>query len=58
MLEDIMIYYRRMCTCIGQFDIVLNTWLLLIIIFGIGGLIELTIFIKLDSLSEIYHYSL
>ena len=38
MLEDIISYYRKMCTRTGQFDILLNIWVLLIVIFGVGGL--------------------
>ena len=53
MLEDIISYYRKMCTRTGQFDILLNIWVLLIVIFGVGGLAGLIIFIKLDSIHEI-----
>lgn len=53
MLEDIISNYRRLCTSTGQFDFVLNTWFILLVIFGIGGILGLEIFIKLDNIPEI-----
>lgn len=58
MLEDTISNYRRMCTRTGQFEIILNTWFLLIVIFGIGGMIGLTIFIKLGTLPELIRFYL
>ena len=40
MIEDILENYRRKCTRTGQFDFVLDTWLLIFIFFGIGGIFQ------------------
>ena len=49
MIEDILENYRRLCTRVGQFDIVLNFGLILLVIFGFGGILGLFVFIKLDN---------
>ena len=49
MIEDILENYRRLCTRVGQFDIVLNFGLILLVIFGFGGILGLFVFIKLEN---------
>lgn len=52
MLEDIISNYRKLCTRTGQFDFILNTWVILITIFGMGGILALAVFIKLGDIPE------
>ena len=49
MIEDILENYRRKCTRTGQFDFVLDTWLLIFIFFGIGGILGICVFITLPE---------
>ena len=42
--------FRNNCTRVGQFDIALNTWLLMFIILGIGGCLGIFVFINLENI--------
>lgn len=44
MIEDILETYKDKCTRVGQFSLVLDTWIILIITFVLGGIISLFIY--------------
>lgn len=49
MIENILETYKNKCTRVGQFNLVLDTWIVLIITFGLGGILSLFIYKLLIS---------